>query len=77
MTWIANGYFHVFLNIIYFNVVYMSVKISDVIYYKIEGKECLVKLKDRTLHFTKDAVNVFSKILPNKDYEWLKGFQNK
>ena len=77
LTWIANGYFHVFLNIIYFNVVYISVKVSDVIYYKLEKNECLIKLKDKTLHFTKDAINVFSKILPNKDYEWLKGFQTK
>lgn len=76
-TWLANGYFHVFLNLIYFNTVYMSIKISDVAYYKKEGNECTVKLKDKTLVFTSDAENVFKKILPNKDYYWLKGYQNK
>lgn len=76
-TWLANGYFHVFLNLIYFNTVYMSVKLSDVTYYKREGNECTVKLKDKTLVFTSDAENVFKKILPNKDYYWLKGYQNK
>ncbi len=76
-TWLTNGYFHVFLNLIYFNIVYMSVKLSDVAYYKVEGNECIVKLKDKTLSFTKDAEEVFRKILPNKDYYWLKGYQNK
>lgn len=76
LTWVANGYFHVFLNIVYFNVVYMAISTSDVIYYKVEGNECLLKLKNRTLSFKKDAREVFAKILPNKDYEWLKGYQN-
>lgn len=76
-TWLANGYFHVFLNLIYFNTVYMSVKLSDVAYYKKDGNECIVKLKDKTLTFTSDAELVFKKILPNKDYYWLKGYQNK
>lgn len=77
LTWIANGYFHVFLNVIYFNVVYMSIKVSDVAYYKVENKICEIKLKDKKLEFTSDAENVFKKILPNKDYYWLKGYQNK
>ena len=76
LTWVANGYFHVFLNVIYFNVVYMAINLSDVIYYKAEGNECLLKLKDKTLSFTSAAQQVFAKILPNKDYEWLKGYQN-
>lgn len=76
-AWLANGYFHIFLNFIYFNVVYMVVKLSDVAYYKKEGNECIVKLKDKTLVFTKDAENTFKKILPNKDYYWLKGFPKK
>ncbi|MGN1371496.1 MAG: hypothetical protein ACI4XM_04410 [Candidatus Coprovivens sp.] len=76
-TWLANGYFHVFLNLIYFNTVYMSVKISDVAYYKKEDNECIVKLKDKTLVFTSDSEEVFRKILPNKDYYWLKGYQKK
>lgn len=77
LTWIANGYFHVFLNVIYFNVVYMSIKVSDVAYYKVENKICEIKLKDKKLEFTSDAEIVFKKILPNKDYYWLKGYQNK
>lgn len=76
-AWLANGYFHIFLNIIYFNVVYMVVKLTDVVYYKREDNECIVKLKDKTLCFAKEAENTFRKILPNKDYNWLKGFPKK
>lgn len=76
-TWVANGYFHVFLNVIYTNVIYMSVKITDVNYYRCSNNSCTVKLKDRMLEFRKDSKNVFDKILPNKDYDWLKGFQQK
>ena len=75
LTWIANGYFHLFLNVIYFNVVYISVKVKDVIYYRLKDDECIIKLKDKTLYFDKSAINTFNKILPNKDYEWLKGFK--
>jgi len=77
LVWVANGYFHVFLNIVYFNVVYMAIKISDVAYYKVIQDTCEVKLKDKTLLFKKEAAEVFAKILPNKDFEWLKGYQNK
>lgn len=77
LTWVANGYFHVFLNVIYFNVVYMAIKTSDVNYYKTTGKECLIKLKDKTLTFKKEANQVFAKILPNKDYDWLKAYQKQ
>lgn len=77
ITWLANGYFHVFLNLIYFNVVYMVVKMSDVTYYKKEKNECIIKLKNRTLTFKPEAEQVFKKILPNKDYNWLKGFPKK
>lgn len=76
LTWAANGYFHIFLNLIYFNVVYMAIKPSDIKYYKVDNKTCEIKLKDKTLVFEKDAASVFAKILPNKDYEWLKGYQN-
>lgn len=76
LTWAANGYFHVFLNLIYFNVVYMAIKPSDIKYYKVENNTCCIKLKDKTLVFTKDAANIFAKILPNKDYAWLKGYQS-
>lgn len=77
ITWLSNGYFHVFLNVIYFNSVYMSVKLNDVKYYKLEKRECTVKLKDKTLVFTPEAEVVFRKILPNKDYYWLKGYQKR
>lgn len=77
LTWVANGYFHLFLNLIYFNVVYMAIKTSDVLYYVKKGSECEIKLKDKVLTFNKDAEAVFSKILPNKDYNWIKGFKNK
>lgn len=74
LTWVANGYFHIFLNVIYFNVVYMVVKTSDVLYYQSLKNETIIKLKDKTLTFRKDAVSTFSKILPNKDYNWLKNY---
>lgn len=77
LTWMANGYFHVFLNMIYFNVVYMAIKASDVRFYKVESNTCEIKLKDKTLIFTNDAAPIFAKLLPNKDYEWLKGYQKK
>lgn len=72
LTWTKNGYFHLFLNMIYFNVVYIVIKVEDVEYYKKEEKECIVKLKDRTLTFKPCAEDIFKKILANKDYYWLK-----
>lgn len=77
ITWVANGYFHVFLNMIYFNSVYMAVKTSDVRYFKLDSNSCDIKLKDKTLEFTKEASFVFNKILPNKDYDWIKSYQNR
>lgn len=77
ITWVANGYFHVFLNLIYFNSVYMAVKTSDVKYFKEDYNSCDIKLKDKTLEFTKQSKIVFDKILPNKDYNWIKSYQNK
>lgn len=77
LTWLANGYFHVFLNFIYFNSVYMAVKTKDVKYFKVTEDSCDVKLKDKTLEFTKDAQNVFNKLLHNKDYNWVKNLKNK
>ena len=76
LTWLANGYFHVFLNLIYFNSVYMVVKIRDVEYYQVTENECLVKLKDKKLCFTKEAEKAFKKLLPNKEYSWVKGLTN-
>lgn len=75
LTWVANGYFHVFLNLIYFNVVYMAIKTQDVTCYKTTNNTCEVKLKDKTLVFQKEAEHVFAKLLPNKDYNWLKEYQ--
>lgn len=72
LTWTRNGYFHIFLNMIYFNVVYMAINTKDVEYYKKEKDECIIKLKDRTLTFKPDAEKVFKKVLPNKDYYWIK-----
>ena len=77
ITWVANGYFHVFLNLIYFNTVYMAVKTSDVRYFRVDQNSCDIKLKDKTLEFTKEAKFVFTKLLPNKDYDWIKSYQNK
>lgn len=77
ITWVANGYFHVFLNLIYFNTVYMAVKTSDVRYFRADQNSCDIKLKDKTLEFTKEAKFVFTKLLPNKDYDWIKSYQNK
>lgn len=77
ITWMANGYFHVFLNLIYFNSVYMAIKASDVHYYKVNKHSCEVKLKNKTLVFTQDAQKVFSKLLPNKDYHWIKSYQKR
>lgn len=75
LTWTKNGYFHVFMNMIYFNVVYMAIKVSDVEYFKSDKKECVIKLKDKTLTFRPEAEEVFQRILPNKDYKWLNKLQ--
>ena len=75
LTWTANGYFHVFLNVIYFNSVYMVVKLKDVMYYQGNKKECIVKLKDKELQFEPEAKIIFDKILPNKDLNWINGLQ--
>ena len=77
VTWVANGYFHVFLNMIYFNAVYMSVKTSNVKYFKEDISSCDIKLKDKTLEFTKDSSVIFQRLLPNKDYHWIKTYQNR
>ena len=73
VCWVKNGYFHVFLDEIYFNSVYMVINLNDVEYYYLKDNEVLLKTKLKTLSFRKDAKPLFDKILPNKDYEWLKG----
>lgn len=74
-TWVANGYFHIFLNVIYRDVSYMSVKLSDIVYYRGLPTECIIKIKDKTLEFRHDAKKVFDKILPNRDYDWLRKYE--
>ncbi len=73
LTWNNKGYFHLFLNLIYFDVIYLSVKIADVDYYKIEDNYCILKIKGKKYSFTKEAEDKFSKLLPNKEYNWVKG----
>ena len=76
LCWDNGGYFHLFLNLVYFNAIYISVKISDVDYYKLEDNMCIIKVKDKTYTFNKDSKKVFDKLLPNKDYEWIHGIIN-
>lgn len=73
LAWNNEGYFHLFLNLIYFDVIYLSVKIADVDYYKIEDNYCILKIKGKKYSFTKEAEDKFSKLLPNKEYNWVKG----
>ena len=77
LVWNNAGYFHLFLNLIYFNVIYIVVKIQDIEYYKVEGNYCTIKLKDKTYTFEKDAKKIFDKLLPNKDYDWTHGIIDK
>ena len=73
LAWNNEGYFHLFLNLIYFDVIYLSVKIADVDYYKIEDNYCILKIKGKKYSFTKEAKDKFSRLLPNKEYNWVKG----
>ena len=73
LCWNNGGYFHLFLNLVYFNAIYISVKISDVEYYKLEDNVCIIKVKDKTYTFNKDSKKIFDKLLPNKDYNWIHG----
>lgn len=75
LVWDNGGYFHLFLNLIYFDVIYISVKITDVDYYKEDNNLCELKIKGKNYYFTLDSIKVFSKLLPNKDYNWIKGLQ--
>ena len=54
----------------------MAVKTSDVDYFKVEGNECIIKLKNQKLAFEKEAAKVFAKLLSSKDYNWLKTIEN-
>ena len=67
LTWVKNGYFHLFLNLIYTNAVYIVVKTTDIDNYEVTRHETIIRFKDRVLHFDKDAGEIFSRILPNKE----------
>lgn len=75
LTWYANGYFHLFLNKIYFNVVYLVINPHDIMYFQAKGKECELKTKDHTYVFQRRASEVFRKILPSKDLAWMEEIQ--
>ncbi len=71
LTWYRNGYFHLFLDMIYFDVVYMVINPKTIEYFKTEKDQCIIKTEKMTLVFKRNAKKVLGKILPNKDYEWL------
>ncbi len=73
LVWDNAGYFHLFLNLIYFDVIYISVKIEEVEYYKEDDEYCEIKIRNNKYTFKNDAKKVFDKLLPNKDYNWIKG----
>lgn len=77
LCWDNAGYFHLFLNLIYFESIYLVIKIKDVDYYRIKDNYCILKINDKSFIFNKDAKYVFDKLLPNKDYDWLKGIINR
>ena len=66
LTWIRNGYFHLFLNVIQSDVVYIVVKEDDVEYFKPEEKVCTLKLKNKKIAFKPCAADIFEKVIPNK-----------
>ena len=71
LTWYCNGYFHLFLNAIYFDVVYMVINPKTIQYFKVEGNECIIKMDNSVLAFKSNAKRVLGKVIPNKDYDWL------
>lgn len=76
LVWYSNGYFHLFLNKPTYNVIYMVINKKNVLYYKLDGKVCLLKTNVKTFVFRKDAKQVFDKILIKKDYETVKKLTN-
>jgi len=75
LTWYANGYFHLFLNKVYFNIIYMVINPHDILYFQERGNECELKTTDHVYVFQSRAQEVFRKILPSKDLKWLKEIQ--
>lgn len=68
LTWVRNGYFHLFQNMINYDVVYLVVKIDDVEYFKPEETACTVKLKNKKIIFKPCAAEIFENIIPEKNY---------
>ena len=63
IVWVANDYLHLFLNVAYYNVVYIVIGLKNDIKYKVKNGETIIRLKDKTYHFEKDANIVFDKLL--------------
>lgn len=75
LTWVRNGYFHLFLNVIQFNVIYIVVKVDDVEYFKPEETVCTVKLKNKKIAFKPCAADIFKNVIPNKCYNLEKNLK--
>lgn len=75
LTWVRNGYFHLFLNVIQPNVIYIVVKVDDVDYFKPEETVCTVKLKNKKIAFKPCAADIFEKVIPNKCYKLEKNLK--
>ena len=65
-VWVSNNYFHLFLDVAYYNVVYVVLGLKNDIKYKVRNGETVLKLKDKTFKFNKEASLVFDKLLNNK-----------
>ena len=63
LVWVANDYLHLFLNVAYYNVVYIVIGLKNDIRYRVKKGETIIKLKDKTYHFEKEANIVFDKLL--------------
>lgn len=67
VIWVSKGYLHLFLDVPYYNVVYIVLGLKNDIKYKIKNGEAVLKLKDKTFKFEKNAITVFDKLLSKKD----------
>ena len=63
LIWVSNDYLHLFLNVAYYNIVYIVLGLKNDIKYKVKNGETIVRLKDKTYHFEKEAYLVFDKLL--------------
>lgn len=64
--WKNDIFIHLFLDEIYFNVIYIVTKTDDIIGYKVSDKECTLKLKNQTFKFNIEAEDVFDKLFSYK-----------